>query len=147
LSEFVFGSHKATKPQRGNVTAIEELARIAIDCGFHLHKEMGPGLLETVYEVLLFEAVKERGLQAQRQVVVPIKYRDVVIDNAFKADLVIEERLVIELKSTEQIAAVHGKQLLTYLRLMGLPLGLLMNFGMYSFKDGLKRVANDYYRT
>jgi GxxExxY protein len=129
------------------VTDIEELARLAIDCGFHLHKEMGPGLLETVYEVLLFEAIKERGLRAQRQVVVPIRYNGVVIDNAFKADLVIENRLVIELKSTEQFAPVHGKQLLTYLRLMDLPLGLLMNFGMYSFKDGVKRIANDYYRT
>jgi GxxExxY protein len=129
------------------VTDIEELARIAIDCGFHLHKEMGPGLLETVYEVLLFEALKERGLPTRRQVIVPIRYKGVVIDNAFKADLVIDDWLVIELKSTEQIAPVHGKQLLTYLRLMDLPLGLLMNFGMYSFKDGVKRVANDYYRT
>jgi GxxExxY protein len=128
------------------VTDIEELARTAIDCGFHLHKNMGPGLLETVYEVLLVEALKERSLRAQRQVLVPIRYKGLVIDNAFKADLVIEDRLVIELKSTEQFAPVHGKQLLTYLRLMDLPLGLLMNFGMYSFKDRVKRIANDYYR-
>jgi GxxExxY protein len=128
------------------VIDIEELGRISIDCGFHLHREIGPGLLESVYEVLLFEAIKECGLDVKRQVAVPIRFKGVVVDNAFKADLIVENQLVIELKSTEQMAPVHGKQVLTYLRLMQLPLGLLMNFGMYSFKDGIKRIANDYYR-
>ncbi len=125
---------------------IEELARIAVDAGFHLHKEIGPGLLETVYETLLFESLKDKGISIERQVIVPIKYKGIVVDNAFRADLVIERTLIIELKSVEQMAPVHGKQLLTYLRLMELPLGLLMNFGMYSFKEGIKRIANDYYR-
>jgi GxxExxY protein len=129
------------------VTDIEELARIAVDCGFHLHKEIGPGLLETVYEKLLFEILKERGLSVVCQAMIPVVYKGIVIDNAFRADLIVENTLIIELKSTEQVAPVHGKQLLTYLRLMDLPLGLLMNFGMYSFKDGVKRVANNYYRT
>lgn len=77
----------------------------------------------------------------------PVTYKGIVIDSAFKADLILEDNLIIELKSTEQFAPVHGKQLLTYLRLMNLPLGLLMNFGMYSFKDGVKRVANNYFRS
>ncbi len=125
---------------------IEDLARIAVDAGFHRHKEIGPGLLETVYETLLFESLKDKGISVERQIVIPIKYKGIVVDNAFRADLVIERTLIIELKSVEQIAPVHGKQLLTYLRLMELPLGLLMNFGMYSFKEGIKRIANDYYR-
>ncbi len=128
------------------MTELEELARIVIDCGYHLHKEIGPGLLETVYEVLLVQALQERNLSVVRQVPVPIRYKGIVVDNAFRADLVVDNRLIVELKSTEQFAPVHGKQLLTYLRLMGLPLGLLMNFGMYSFKDGIKRIVNDYYR-
>jgi GxxExxY protein len=128
------------------VTEIEELARMAVDCGYYLHKEIGPGLLESVYEALLFEMLTERGLSVARQIVVPIRYKDVVIDHAFKAVIVIQNTLIVELKSTERFAPVHGKQLLTYLRLMNLPLGLLMNFGMYSFKDGIKRIANNYYR-
>ena len=77
----------------------------------------------------------------------PLKYQGVVVDNAFKIDLLIERCLVVELKSVEKLVPVHGKQVLTYLRLMGLPLGLLMNFGQGTFKDGLRRVANDYYGT
>lgn len=128
------------------MTELEELARIVIDCGYNLHKDIGPGLLETVYEVLLVQSIQERGLNVVRQVPIPIRYKGIIVDNAFRADLIVENRLIVELKSTEQIAPVHGKQLLTYLRLMELPLGLLMNFGMYSFKDGIKRIANDYYR-
>ena len=123
---------------------LDRLARIAIDCGFRLHKEIGPGLLESVYEALLTVELIEQGLAVRRQVGVPIRYKGVVIDNAFKADLLIEDRLLIELKSVERNAPVHGKQVLTYLRLMGLPLGLLMNFGMGTFKDGLQRVANNF---
>ncbi len=93
------------------------------------------------------EAVRQIGLSAEGQVPVPLQYKGVVIDNAFKIDLLIERTLVVELKSVERLAPVHGKQVLTYLRLMKLPLGLLMNFGQATFKDGLRRVANDYYGT
>lgn len=124
---------------------LEELAKIAVDCGFRLHKELGPGLLESVYEILLFESLKEAGVVAQRQVPVPIKFKGIVIDNAFRADLLVEGKLLIELKSTVHIAQVHGKQVLTYLRLMDLPLGLLMNFGQGTFKAGLQRIANNYF--
>ena len=126
-------------------TEIEKLARIAVDCGYHLHRDLGPGLLESAYEVLMAESLRQAGLTVERQIALPLKYKDVVVDNAFKVDLLVERQLVIELKSVERLAPVHGKQILTYLRLMNLPLGLLMNFGQGTFKDGLKRVANDYY--
>jgi GxxExxY protein len=124
---------------------IEALARIAVDCGYRLHREIGPGLLESVYKILLAHELKEAGLAIERQVNVAINYKGVVIDNAFKADLLVEGRLLIELKSVERNAPVHGKQVLTYLRLMDLPLGLLMNFGQATFKDGLQRIANNYF--
>src|SRR3546814_2368341 len=102
---------------------VEELASIAIDCGLSLHKELGPGLLETVYELLLFELICDRGLLVERQKVVPIRFRGRLLDECFRIDLLVEGRLLIELKSTERHAPVHAKQVLTYLRLMDLPLG------------------------
>jgi GxxExxY protein len=123
---------------------IEDLAATAIDCGFHMHKELGPGMLETVYEAILEAALQERGLSVQRQVPVPIVYRQLTIVEAFRADLLVEGKLVIEIKSVERNAPVHSKQLLTYLRLLEQPVGLLMNFGCETFRDGLKRVVNRY---
>lgn len=124
---------------------LEDIARTVVDCGYHLHRDLGPGLLESAYEALMAEALRQSGLAVERQVGVRLSYRGVVVDNAFKIDLLVERRLVVELKSIERLMPVHGKQVLTYLRLMDLPLGLLMNFGQATFKDGLKRVANDYY--
>jgi GxxExxY protein len=124
---------------------LESLAKIAVDCGFKLHDQLGPGLLESVYEILLCESLKQRGMMVVRQKVIPITYNGVTLDEGFRADLIVEDQLLIEVKSVERFAAVHGKQVLTYLRLMNLPLGLLMNFGAATFRDGLKRVANDYY--
>ncbi len=124
---------------------LEGLARQAVDCGYRLHRDVGPGLLESVYEVLLAEYLRECGLSVARQVRVPITYKGKQLEEAFRADIVVEGRLLLELKSAERISAVHAKQVLTYLRLMSLPLGLLMNFGQATFKDGLKRIANDYY--
>ena len=124
---------------------IETLAAIVIDCGYHLHRSLGPGLLESAYELILAKVIEGRGLQVSRQVAIPITYDGVVIDNAFRADLLIENTLLVELKSSERIAPVHAKQVLTYLRLMNLPLGLLMNFGQPTFKSGLQRIANDYF--
>ena len=124
---------------------LEDIARTVVDCGYHLQRDLGPGLLESAYEALMAEALRQSGLAVERQVGVRLSYRGVVVDNAFKIDLLVERRLVVELKSIERLMPVHGKQVLTYLRLMDLPLGLLMNFGQATFKDGLKRVANDYY--
>ncbi|GAA3800151.1 GxxExxY protein [Qipengyuania pelagi] len=123
---------------------LEEITRIVVDCGYHLHRDLGPGLLETAYEVLLTGLLQKRGLHVRRQVAVPIKYDGVVVDNAFRIDLLVEDMLPLELKSTERVSPIHAKQLLTYLRLMNLPLGLLMNFGQGTMKEGLKRVVNDY---
>jgi GxxExxY protein len=124
---------------------LESLAKIAVDCGFKLHDQLGSGLLESVYEILLSESLKQRGLTVERQKVIAIKYNGVTLDEGFRADLIVEGHLLIEVKSVERFAPVHGKQVLTYLRLMNLPLGLLMNFGTFTFRDGLKRIANDYY--
>ena len=122
---------------------IEELATTAIDCGFRLHEDIGPGLLEAAYESFLAALLRERGLSVEVQKPVPVTYRGVVIRDAFRADLIVEQRLVIEVKSVERLSPVHAKQLLTYLRLMDQPLGLLMNFGADLFRDGLKRVINN----
>ncbi len=90
------------------------------------------------------EALRQAGLKVRRQVNVPLTYKGVVVDNAFKIDLLVEESLIVELKSVEKLAPIHGKQLLTYLRLTGLPLGLLVNFGQAMFKDGIRRVVNNH---
>jgi GxxExxY protein len=126
-------------------TDIEFLATTAIDCGFKLHTGLGPGLLESVYEALLCESLKARGLRVERQKPIDIMYEGVSLNEGFRADILVEGRLLIELKSVERIAPVHGKQVLTYLRLLHLPLGLLMNFGAATFKEGIKRVSNDYF--
>jgi iron complex transport system substrate-binding protein len=122
---------------------IEQLAKAAIDCGFQVHQDIGPGLLETAYEAFLAAALAERGLRVQAQVSVPVTYRGVAVRDAFRVDLLVEDRLIIEVKSVERLAPVHAKQLLTYLRLLDQPLGLLMNFGAETLRDGLKRVINN----
>ena len=124
---------------------IEELASIAVDCGFHIHKELGPGLLESAYEAILAEALGQQGVEVLRQVPVPITFRGLTLTDAFRADLIIGGVLIIEVKSVERNAPVHTKQLLTYLRLLKQPLGLLMNFGCETFRDGVKRVVNGHY--
>lgn len=125
-------------------TDIEELARIAIDCGFKLHQSLGPGLLESVYEACLAHSLERRGLRVERQKLVPIRYDDIVLPDGFRIDLLVEDALLIELKSTETHAPVHAKQVITYLRLMDLPVGLLMNFGAATFKEGLRRLVNNH---
>lgn len=123
---------------------LETLAAVAVDCGLKLHQGLGPGLLESVYEAVLAESLKRRGLSVERQKPVDIVFDAMVLREGFRADLLVEGRLLIELKSVERTAPVHAKQLLTYLRLMGLPLGLLMNFGAATFREGIKRVVNNH---
>ena len=131
-------SHEATKPRRDK----EELARIVVDCGFRLHKELGPGLLESVYEVVMHKMLEDEGLAVKRQFPVPIRVFGLDFEEGFRADLIVEDALLIELKSLSQLSPVHSKQVLTYLRLLNLPLGLLMNFGAATFKEGVKRIVN-----
>jgi iron complex transport system substrate-binding protein len=123
---------------------LEELARSAVDCGFKIHNELGPGLLESVYEALLAAKLMAAGVRVDRQMPIPIEYDGVILAEGFRADLVIEGRLIVEIKSVEQIAPVHSKQLLTYLRVTKQPLGLLMNFGAAIFRDGVKRIVNGH---
>jgi iron complex transport system substrate-binding protein len=124
---------------------LEEITRAVIDCGFQLHRELGSGLLESAYEILMAAAIADAGFRVVRQVPIGMTFRDIRVEDAFRIDLLVEDCLVIELKSVERLEPVHGKQLLTYLRLMNLPLGLLMNFGQPTFKEGLRRVANEYF--
>ena len=115
--------------------ALEAMARAAVDCGYKLHDALGPGLLESVYEACLSASLAERGFFVERQKPIPIQFNGILLDEGFRADILVERQLLIELKSTEGFAPVHGKQVLTYLRLMELPLGLLMNFGAPTFKQ------------
>jgi GxxExxY protein len=124
--------------------ALEDIARISVDCGFKLHQTLGPGLLESVYEVCLASSLADRGLSVERQRPIPIRFNGLHFEEGFRADILVEGILLIELKSTERYAPVHAKQVLTYLRLMDLPLGLLMNFGAPTFKQGVRRLLNDY---
>jgi len=119
-----------------------EIAKRVMDAAFMIHRELGPGLLETVYEAILAKKLTDMGLAVERQVPVSIRFEGMVFDEGFRADLIIERKVIIELKSVEHLAPVHSKQLLTYLRLTGCRLGLLINFGEALLKDGFKRVAN-----
>lgn len=123
---------------------VEELSAVAVDCGYRLHVEAGPGLLESVYEVTLAAMLRKEGLAVSRQVSVPIELFGMRFDEGFRADLIVENQLLIELKSVEKLAPVHAKQSLTYLRLLNLPLGLLINFGAATYKEGIKRIANNH---
>jgi len=119
-----------------------EIAREIVDAVFHIHTALGPGLLETVYEVVLARELEKRGLSVIRQQPVPIVFGDLRFDEGFRADLIVEDKVIVELKSVEQIAPVHKKQLLTYLRLADKRLGLLINFGSAVIKDGISRIVN-----
>jgi GxxExxY protein len=120
----------------------EELAKAAVDYGFRIHKDLGPGLLESVYEALLANSLTRAFVERQKPL--PISFEGVQINEGYRVDLLVERSLIIEIKSVERIVPVHGKQLLTYLRLARQPLGLLMNFGGETFKEGVRRVANNY---
>ncbi len=119
-----------------------EIAKIIVDAAFQVHKRLGPGLLESVYEVILAHELKKRGSNVKRRVPVAIVYDDIKFDEGFRVDLIIEEKVIVELKSVEKVSRVHKKQLLTYLRLADKRLGLLINFGAELIRDGISRVVN-----
>jgi GxxExxY protein len=127
--------------------SVEEIAAIAVDCGLQIHKDLGPGLLESAYETVLAHLLIKRGLEVKTQMIVPIIYDGIKIDQGFRADIIVEAKLLIELKSVERLMPVHGKQVLTYLRFMNLPIGLLMNFSSETFREGLKRIVNNHDQT
>jgi GxxExxY protein len=124
------------------VAEIEELARVAIDTAYHLHRGLGPRLLESVYEALLTEKLTDRGLTVERQKLLPVIFDGITLPEGFRVDLLVGDKLIIEVKSVERLAPVHSKQLLTYIRLAKQPVGLLMNFGGATFREGLRRVVN-----
>jgi GxxExxY protein len=119
-----------------------QIATQIVDAAFKVHSKLGPGLLESVYEVALAYELEKRGLSVKRQVPVPIKYDDLVFDEGFRADTIVDDSVIVELKSVESIASVHKKQLLTYLRLADKRLGLLINFGAPLIKQGIFRIVN-----
>jgi GxxExxY protein len=119
-----------------------EISRIIVDAAFHVHQRLGPGLLESVYEVVLAYELRKRGLEVQRQVPIPIRYDELIFEEGFRADLIIQNLVIVELKSIEELAPVHSKQVLTQLRLGDKRLGLLINFGAALFKSGVKRIVN-----
>ena len=121
---------------------LNDVSGIVVDECIAIHRGLGPGLLETVYETVLAAALERRGLKVDRQVPVDIIYDGMRFPAAFRADLLIADTLILEIKSVEKLANVHAKQLLTYLRLMNRPLGLLLNFSGETMKEGIRRIAN-----
>lgn len=122
--------------------AVNDVAREVVDAAFHIHAQLGPGLLESVYDEILVYELRRRGLAVQSQVPIPVRWNDVVLEVGFRADLIVEDAVIVEIKSVEATARVHHKQLLTYLRVTDKRLGLLINFGAPLIKDGITRIAN-----
>lgn len=123
---------------------IDEITGQVVDGAFKLHMRLGPGLLESVYELVLARELERRGFNVERQKPVSFEFDGLRFDEAFRVDLLIERCVVVELKSVETLAPVHSKQVLTYLRLLNLPVGLLINFGAATMKEGLHRIVNNY---
>ena len=119
-----------------------EIGTIVIESSIAVHRELGPGLLETVYEVVLFRELQDRGLKVERQVSVPLEYKGMRFVEGFKADIIVDDKVVLELKSVERVAASHKKQVQTYLRMTGCKLGYLLNFGEALMKHGITRCVN-----
>lgn len=119
-----------------------ELSKIIVNTAYQIHIQLGPGLLESVYEKIMFYELRKQGLFVEQQKEIPVIWDDLKMPLGFRADLIVNNKVVIELKSVEAIAAVHPKQLLTYLKLTGLKLGLLINFNETLIKNGITRIVN-----
>jgi len=130
-----------TEHTEGTERNANEISGMIVDAAVRVHRELGPGLLESVYEIVLADALRERGLTVVRQAPIPIRFRGKLFEEGFRADLIVEERIIVEIKSVEQLARVHKKQVLTYLKLSGLKLGLLMNFGGELLKGNIARLV------
>jgi GxxExxY protein len=123
---------------------IDQISAIVVDEAISIHRELGPGMFESVYEVVLAGRLMARGLKVSRQVPVPVEFDGHQFDVAFKLDILVEDRLILEIKAVEQLSKAHAKQLLTYLRLLKQPVGLLLNFSGATMKEGIRRLVNDY---
>jgi GxxExxY protein len=122
---------------------LDDITGEIVDASIKLHQDIGTGLLESVYEAILSKVLVRRGLSVERQKPICFEYDGISFDDGFRVDLLVEGLVVVELKSVEKVAPVHSKQLLTYLRLMNLPVGLLINFGAATLKEGLHRIVNN----
>lgn len=120
-----------------------DVAKVIVDVCFKIHTKLGPGLLEVVYEEVMFHELTKRGLEVRKQVPISVHWDSITIDQGFRADLIVEDLVIVEIKSVEKLAPVHGKQLLTYLRLADKRLGILVNFSGFFLKSNIRRVANN----
>lgn len=121
---------------------MNQITKEIVDSAIKVHKKIGPGLLESVYETILMQELRDRKLKVVNQKYISFEYEGHIFKNAFKIDMLVEESVIVEIKSLEKTLPVHSKQVLTYLRLMNLPIGLLLNFGTALMKDGIIRVVN-----
>ena len=126
-------------------TEIEKIGKQIVDAAFEVHSELGPGLLESVYEICLVEELKERGLAVERQVKLPVVYKDKILQKEFIIDILVEKEIIIELKAVEILLPVHEVQTLTYMKLADMRLGYLINFNVPLIKQGIKRKINGYF--
>lgn len=120
----------------------DDVAKVIVDSCLKIHRTLGPGLLESVYETVLAHELRNRGLEVKLQVILPVQYENITLEVGFRADMIVSDLVIVELKSIEQVLPVHKKQLLTYVRLSDKKLGLLLNFGTELMKDGITRVIN-----
>ncbi|WP_374326656.1 GxxExxY protein [Azonexus sp.] len=124
--------------------ALDELSKQVIGAAIEVHRHLGPGLLESAYADCLIVELAERGMASEKEVLLPLHYKSVVVNKAYRIDLLVEQSLIVELKACDQLLPVHSAQLLTYLKLTGLQLGLLMNFNHGLMHQGIKRVVNGF---
>jgi len=123
----------------------ESIAKSILDCAFEVHKQLGPGLLESVYEICLLEELRRKGLSVKNQVKLPVIYKGKELDKDFYIDVLVEDCIIIELKSVEVLLPVHEVQLLTYMKLANISLGFLINFNVSLLKEGIRRKVNNYF--
>ncbi len=140
-NKYSFGQEGGMGPLVCIDPELDMLAEKVVDAAYKLHKKMGPGLLENVYEVFFLHELKLRSLKVERQVAIPLKYEDAILDGGLRLDLLVEDRLIVELKSVDFLLPLHRVQLMTYLKLSGRSLGLLINFNVPLIKYGIKRVV------
>src|SRR5215204_236660 len=124
--------------------SLDDITGAVVDASLRIHRDLGPGLLETVYETILASLLRKRGFQVEQQKILSFEYEGLVFQNGFRIDLLIEDRVIVEIKSVEQLGKAHAKQLLTYLKLSNNQVGLLINFGAPTLREGLRRVVNDF---
>jgi len=140
-----WGSRQGAKaPSSPRKNKEDKVVSVIVDEAVRIHRDLGPGLLESVYEAILAKGLSDRGLEVQRQVAVPLVYQGLQFKEAFRADLIVDDKVIVELKSVERLDRAHKKQLLTYLKLSDKRVGLLLNFSEALMKHGISRVVNQF---